>query len=68
MSHLFLLSSCCCDHTQLGAQFGGVGALHVSFHRRQYTLGEHYNSVVPAQQQVAAAGTAADGGWTVVRR
>jgi len=32
-----------------GAQFAGQASLRLSFHRHAYSLGHHYNSVVPAE-------------------
>ena len=42
--------------------------LHVSYHRTQYMLGEHYNSVVEGTAGAGAGGGAAGGddGWTTV--
>lgn len=44
--------------------------LHISYHQKQYMLGEHYNSVVPAGKVVGSAhnhssGAGDDDGWTV---
>ncbi len=53
-----------------GRPTGQVPELHISYHQKQYMLGEHYNSVIPSEEASCGARSQSpfasdEGGWTV---